>query len=72
MHSKPAKAVRRFCLDCQGGSAAFIQKYRDASCSLFDLRLCALSDPFLKKRPCRAIRRHCLSCSGGRVESKVM
>ena len=71
MHSKTAKAVRRFCLDCQGGSFASIQECRDVSCDLFGMRLCTLAPLPQEARPLRAIRRHCLDCAGGRAEVRA-
>lgn len=68
MHSKPVKALRRFCMDCQGGYAASVQGCRDLSCALFDFRLGTVVPLPEEARPLRAVRRHCLSCAGSRSE----
>ena len=71
MHSKPAKALRRFCMDCQGGYAASVQECRDTLCPLFDFRLCTVTPLPEDARPLRAIRRNCLSCAGSRKDVRA-
>ncbi len=65
------RALRRFCLDCQGGSAPSVRACADASCRLYVFRLCTVEDLPEDARPLRAIRGHCLACAGSRKEVRA-
>ena len=71
MQSKPARALRRFCMDCQGGYSASVQDCQDLSCQLYIYRLCTLQPLPDDARPLRAIRRHCLFCAGSRQDVRA-
>lgn len=82
MADKAEWALRRFCLECQGGDAPSVAACADRDCLLFDLRPrpagadCGAADgaggaePALRpaNAPARAIRRFCLVCAGSRRE----
>ena len=81
------KAIRRFCLDCQGGYAPSVRACLDTVCVLHSLRhgigtdeasppKPALSDqaePMQAERirPVRLIRLFCLICAGNRREVRI-
>ena len=65
-----AKALRRFCLECQGGHAPSVQRCTDKECVLHAFRQCTVDPLPEDARPLRAIRRHCLSCAGSRAEAR--
>ena len=69
--TKPARAARRFCLDCQGGHTGHVRACADEACPLFHWRL-ADTPPFHPDhgRVLRAIRRNCLVCAGDRSETR--
>lgn len=75
--SGPITAVRRFCLDCQGGSSRLVRSCPDDSCPLWAWRLVALpteaspegSNKIQSSRAAmRVVRRQCMACAGGRRE----
>lgn len=67
--TKVARAVRRFCLDCQGAQPSLVRACDDALCGLYPWRLPgALPFDEACGRVLRAVRRHCLVCAGDRRE----
>lgn len=79
MPDKAARALRRFCLDCQGGHVPSVAACADAACLLYPLRRYGLSPDIPEEAlpagqaarqdaPIRVIRRFCLSCAGGRQD----
>lgn len=65
------RAVRRFCLDCQGGSAASVAACLDAECLFYPVREHRAGDvntDAKAPRPLRLIRGYCLGCAGSRRE----
>jgi hypothetical protein len=60
----PIKAIRRFCIACQGGSAVMVRGCDDTSCALYVWRL-GEEQPQAGRSGVQAIRCHCLTCSGG-------
>lgn len=68
---KAVRAVRRFCLECQGEQAELVRECVDGGCPLYPWRLPA-AEPFQegKGRALRAVRRHCLICAGDRREAR--
>jgi len=60
---KVARAIRRFCLDCQGDSPPHVTGCKDTACPLFSLRDSTLRPLLPEERPLRSIRRYCLSCA---------
>ena len=83
MADKPLRALRRFCLDCQGGHPPSVAACKDADCLLFAMRrpAGAAADPLadapcdeedsFPERPLRVIRRFCLACGGSRTEVRT-
>lgn len=67
-HSQAAKAIRRFCLSCQGGSSVAIASCSDEECVLFLVRQCTLEELSEEINELRYIRRHCLVCAGSRSD----
>jgi hypothetical protein len=66
---KPLRAVRRFCLDCQGGLPVPVRECADAECALFPWRLAeAIAVHPEYGRVIRGIRRYCFACAGSRAE----
>ena len=67
--TKVARAVRKFCLDCQGASPSLVRECEEEECSLHPWRL-PDSPPFFEEygKAIRAVRRHCLICAGDRRE----
>ena len=81
------RALRRFCLECQGGSSRAVRCCEDEECALRAWRVPdeagaeAADEPTpgastggrgAGARPAlRAVRRHCLSCAGGRGEVRA-
>ncbi len=65
---KAAKALRRFCLDCQGGSSQSVLGCTDEDCFLYPFRLCTIDTPPAEARPLRAVRKHCLACAETRQD----
>lgn len=70
--SKAARAVRRFCLECQGTSPSLVRLCGETTCPLHPWRL-PDSPPFLEDsgRVVRGVRRHCLNCAGDRREVRT-
>jgi hypothetical protein len=75
MPDKASRALRRFCLDCQGGHVPSVSACKDISCLLFPHRRAeeaaqqgpaALAEPLL-----RIIRRFCLACAGNRSDVRT-
>ena len=66
--SKACKAVRRFCLDCQGDSPQSVRECVDVACLLYPCRLATLESLPENIAVLRVIRTHCLSCAGTRQE----
>ena len=63
--------IRRFCLDCQGGSSRAVRECPDEDCRLHDWRLAApegVSGENAAREARRAVRRQCLLCAGGRSD----
>lgn len=70
--TKVARAVRRFCLDCQGAQLGLVRVCEEETCPLHPWRLPdspALHETF--GRVLRAVRRHCLICAGDRRETRT-
>lgn len=70
--TKVARAVRRFCLDCQGGQPSLARACADHACHLHPWRLPdspAISGEY--GRVLRAVRRYCLVCAGDRREARA-
>lgn len=70
--TKVARAVRRFCLDCQGAQSILVRSCEEEDCPLFSWRLPA--SPVWNEtdgRVIRAVRRHCLICAGDRKEVRT-
>lgn len=66
------RALRRFCLECQGDDPEAVRACADAACLLYAAR------PYQSAReaspheaPLRAIRRFCLTCAGDRREARA-
>ncbi|MEZ0574829.1 hypothetical protein [Halodesulfovibrio aestuarii] len=58
----PKKAIRRFCLTCQGGSSKRVEECEDNSCLFFNHRLG--TEPEKPQRSSvQQIRQYCLMCS---------
>ena len=77
MSEKASRALRRFCLDCQGGHAPSVDACKDVSCIFFSYRLAGSGDVAEKRGaaapaepPLRVIRRFCLDCAGSRGEAR--
>jgi len=67
--TKVVRAVRRFCLDCQGLQPSLVRECVEENCVLYAWRLPdATSYDELHGRVLRAVRRHCLICAGDRKE----
>ena len=62
--------IRRFCLDCQGGSPRAVRECPDGDCRLHAWRLAALGKggKEMLRAARRAVRGFCLLCAGGRTE----
>lgn len=82
MSRKASAAIRRFCLDCQGGHAPSVRDCTDGQCILYPVRHAPANDsetpaPPLPPaadghiRPVRLIRLFCLACAGSRQEVRV-
>ncbi len=70
--TKVARAVRRFCLDCQGSQPSLVRGCGEDDCPLHPWRLpdaAALHEVY--GRAIRAVRRHCLACAGDRREVRT-
>ncbi len=61
------KAVRRFCLECQGGTTVFVRACSDTVCPLYAFRL-RPEEMDSQTRPLRAIRQYCLTCAETRQD----
>lgn len=74
MPDNASRALRRFCLDCQGGHVPSVNTCRDASCIFFPYRRlgegrgAGTEDVGAGERALRLIRRFCMSCAGSRRE----
>ena len=67
--TKVARAVRRFCLDCQGAQPSLVRECAEEACPLHPWRLPdAVALHEIHGRILRAVRRHCLTCAGDRGE----
>lgn len=66
----PVLAIRRFCLECQGGSSRAVRTCTDTRCPLWDWRCAAqeATDEKVSHLALRAIRRQCMGCAGERAE----
>lgn len=81
MPRKASMAIRRFCLDCQGGHPPSVRDCADGECILFPLRhgpanepaspLASSPDAAGQTPPVRLIRLFCLVCSGNRREVRT-
>ena len=67
----PWRAVRRFCLDCQGESAPAVRACTDSHCALWEWRLPEGEPKEFGRLVLRAVRRHCLHCAGDRREVRA-
>lgn len=74
------RALRRFCLECQGGSSDAVRHCEDTRCALWAWRIPDAAEATGEDgsaggcgtRPAlRAIRRHCLICAGGRGDVRA-
>ncbi len=71
------RCIRRFCLECQGGSAAEVRTCVDASCALWAWRfgdredLNELDSTQKKRAALRCIRVYCLACAGQRADVRA-
>lgn len=75
------RAVRRFCLECQGESAAAVRRCADIGCALWPWRLPpeqpAPEPPSPTEKASRrvallrAVRRQCMACAGHRKEVRL-
>lgn len=81
------RALRRFCLECQGGSSRAVRCCEDETCALWAWRVpdevspetveetaadASAAGRGAASRPAlRAVRRHCLACAGGRGEVRA-
>lgn len=70
MPDKASRALRRFCLDCQGGYVPSVSACKDVSCIFFPYRRPAPEAAAPGERPLRLIRRFCLDCAGSRREAR--
>jgi hypothetical protein len=72
MPDKASRALRRFCLDCQGGHVPSVSACKDTSCLLFPYRRRDVSEGAAENDfaspALRVIRRFCLDCAGNRRE----
>ena len=68
---KATKALRRFCLECQGGSAPSVFACADTACVLYTFRQCTTVPLPEGARPLRGIRQHCLLCAGSRQDVRA-
>ena len=67
--TKVARAVRRFCLDCQGAQPSLVRECSEENCPLHPWRLPdAVPLHAFHGRVLRAVRRHCCICAGDRGE----
>ena len=86
MSHKASKAIRRFCLDCQGGHVPSVRACADVSCVLYPLRHGDEAEDDREEgespgedapaqpetdRPVRRIRLFCLGCAGSRQDVRV-
>jgi len=75
----PLMAIRRFCLECQGGSPKSVRICPDAACPLWTWRLAALpgegpqeeDKTSILRAAFRAVRRQCLACAGHRRDVRT-
>lgn len=69
---KALKALRHFCLQCQGEHPSFVRDCADTACPLHAFRLpeSQAVDP-AAGRVVRAMRRQCLLCAGDRQEARA-
>lgn len=67
-HASSIACIRRFCLECQGGSSRAVRECPDGDCRLHAWRLAALGAGGKEtlRAARRAVRRYCLLCAGGR------
>lgn len=70
--AKVVRAVRRFCLECQGSQPSLVRACGDTACQLSAWRLPdAVPVHASLGRVLRAVRRHCLVCAGDRKEVRA-
>ncbi len=68
------RSLRRFCLECQGGSASEVKSCSDTMCSLWPWRLGLREDVdyldknIQRRQALRCIRGYCLACAGQRSD----
>ncbi|MFA9393305.1 MAG: restriction endonuclease [Halodesulfovibrio sp.] len=58
----PQKAIRRFCLTCQGGSSKRVEGCKDGTCLFFNHRL-GNGPETPQRSTVQQIRQYCLMCS---------
>ena len=59
----PMKAIRKFCLDCMGGSARLVRECPSLGCTFFECRFGKKGGK--KVKPIKLMRKYCLECVGG-------
>lgn len=69
--SKAGTQLRRFCLECQGGSAQAVQGCVDTACPLYPARQCTTHPLSPEIRPLRLIRQYCLNCAETRQDVRA-
>ena len=67
----PLRALRRFCLDCQGDSATAVEHCADTLCALWAVRTAERPAAAETRLILRAVRRHCMNCAGDRREIRA-
>ncbi len=66
---KTLKAIRRFCLDCQGGLSLSVRECADKECALYPWRLPDAENVHPEHgRAVRGMRRYCFACAESRSE----
>ena len=68
MDAAAARALRRFCLECQGNHPPSVAACDDTDCRLHPFRQCTVTPLPEDARPLRGIRRQCLLCADSRAE----
>lgn len=64
----PLRTIRRFCLECVGGSADEVRACTSTDCPLHPYRFGSHPD-HIDHRPIRAVRNKCLWCQGGSTQA---
>ena len=62
----PLKAIRKNCLECQGGSSDMVRTCPTTQCELHAYRFGQRPEN-INPRPLKAIRRFCVDCVGGQT-----